>query len=153
MIAVALTVAAALSLAACVADGEFTSVPSAAPSIDPESEAEIEIEVAPDFLPDGTALANKDYFDHVSRSLFAQHPDVLDIEILVVLDAAGFDRSAMEATRGSTPTGHNAEAIEFAVRAHTDCLIGQWGKNVYTSYIAPVLADGSCLLGNTLRLG
>lgn len=155
MTAVALTVGVALSLTACVGDNEPVTPPSVTPSIAPTTpsvDPESEPEAPPDFLPDGTALANKDYFDYVSRSLFAQQPGVPDIEILAMLESAGFDRSAMEVTRGKTPTGRNAEAIEFAVRAHDDCLIGQWGKNVYTSYIAPVLADGSCLLGNTLRL-
>lgn len=117
------------------------------PSVEPQ------VTEAPDFLPGGTALANKNYFDYVNQALFAQQPGVPDIEILAMLEAAGFDRSAMEVTRGKTPTGRNAEAIEFAVRAYDDCLIGQWGKSVYTSYIAPVLADGSCLIGNTLTLG
>ncbi|MBX3093853.1 MAG: hypothetical protein KF680_04825 [Cryobacterium sp.] len=157
--AVALAVAMVLSLTACLAESEHEAPPSATPSItptapsaDPETRPDSEGDEAPDFLPDGTALANKDYFDYVNQVLFGQQPGVADIEILAMLEAAGFDGSAMEVTRGKTPTGRDAEAIEFAVRAHDDCLIGQWGKNVYTSYIAPVLADGSCLIGNTLTL-
>lgn len=156
MTVVAVTVAVVLSVTACAGDAEPMPTPSATQpgtSATPSAVPEPEVEEAPDFLPGGTALANKDYFDYVNRVLFDRRPGVPDIEILTMLEAAGFDRAGMEVTRGKTPTGRNAEAIEFAVRAHDDCLIGQWGKNRYTSYIAPVLTDGSCLIGDTLTLG
>lgn len=161
MTAVAAAVAALAVLAGCSSDPEPMPTPppaaptassSPTPDAQPPAESEAPVEEAPDFLPGGTALANKKYFDYINQALFERRAGVPDIEILQMLVQAGFDKSAMEVTRGKTPTGRSAEAIEFAVRAHDDCLIGQWGKSTYTSYIAPVLADGSCLLGDTLTL-
>lgn len=129
-----------------------TATSSPGPDAHPSPEPEPEVEQTPNFLPGGTALANKAYFDYVNQNLFTQSPGVADIDILAMLAAAGFDKAGMEVTRGKTPTGRKAEAIEFAVRAHDDCLIGQWGKNLYTSYIASVLVDGSCLIGDTRTL-
>lgn len=156
--ALAITIAAALT--GCTDSGDPMPTPPA-PSTTPsataisEPQPEPDTEPTPDepqppqFLPGGTALANKDYFDYVSRDLFDRKPNVDTRGIINALVTAGFDKTAMQITKDTTPTGRKPEAIEYSVRAHDDCLIGQWGKNRYTSYIAPVLANGDCLIGDT----
>lgn len=142
----------AVTLAACSDSGDSmptppatspSASPSAAPDVTPSEEEPL------DFLPGGTALANKDYFDYVNREHFDRHSDSDARSIIDMLVSAGFDKADMQITKDTTPTGRKPEAIEFSVRTPHDCLIGQWGKNTYTSHIVPVLANGDCLIGDT----
>lgn len=130
--------------------------PSLAPSTTPSASTEPSPtpteEEPPEILPGGTALANKEYFDYVNRSFFERRPGAGSLDIAQMLIDSGFAKSSIQVTKDTTPTGRKTEAIEFSVRAHDDCLLGQWGKGAYTSYIAPVLANGDCLIGQTLPI-
>ncbi|HRP99003.1 MAG TPA: hypothetical protein PK781_00920 [Terrimesophilobacter sp.] len=157
-VAGALTLSLALTLTACGSTGDPMPTPTvtaptasapASPSPEPETEPTPAEEKPPTLLPGGTALANKDYFDYVNRSLFNRRPGVGSNDIAAMLISAGFAKGDIQVTKDTTPTGRKTEAIEFSVRAHDDCLIGQWGKSIYTSYIAPALANGHCLIGET----
>ena len=152
-----MVVAAALaaSLTACTDGGDPMPTPTqpvATSSASPSPEPAPTEEAPPDFLPGGTALANKNYFDYVNTALFNRRPSVGSTDIVAMLVSAGFSKSDIEITKDTTPLGRKTEAIEFAVHAHDECLLGQWGKNSYTSYIAPVLGNGDCLIGNTLPI-
>src|SRR5690554_3753840 len=99
---------------------------SASPSASAEPAPTPTEEEPPELLPGGTALANKDYFDYVSRTFFERRPGAGSLDIAGMLVSAGFAKSSIQVTKDTTPTGRKVEAIEFAVRAHDDCLLGQW---------------------------
>ena len=155
MTAAVLAATALLALVGC-ATGEpmptppapSTSASASAPATTEPEPAPV-VDAVPEFLPGGTALANKDVFDHTNQTLLSNQPGAKGKDIIDALAATGFDKSAMQVTYDTTPTSRSVEAIEFSVRAHDDCLIGQWGHAVYSSVIAPVLANGSCLIGKT----
>lgn len=67
------------------------------------------------------------------------------------LAAAGFDKAAMQVTNDTSTVGNPAESIQFAVRWGEECLIGQVGPATGepVTVIVPVLAEGSCLVGQT----
>lgn len=146
------------SLTACSDTGDPlptrtpTGSPTPSASASPEAPAGPTEDEPPELLPGGTALANKVYFDYTNRAFFNRRPGARSPEIVDLLTSAGFAKTDIEITKDTTPTGRRTEAIEFAVRAHDDCLIGQWGKNRYTSYITDVLSNGRCLIGDTLPI-
>lgn len=143
---------AALALVGCVADDEAVPMPvptSASPS--PSASAAPEPR-DPELLENGTALANKEFFDFVNTRYLTANPSPSSRGLIDNLVAAGFDRSAMEVTSDKTPLGRPVDTIEFSVRAYDDCLIGQVGGFGYTSTILPATGGGTCLVGKTLPI-
>lgn len=142
---------AALLLAGCVSGDPqpvATSSSSAAPS--PSASASAAPVVIPKFLPNGTALANKAYFDYVNKTLLDKKPDAGGQAIIDNLIEAGFDKAAMQVTPDRTAVlALNADSIQFSVQAFEQCLIGQISGHGYTSVIGPIVSDGICLAGKT----
>ncbi|WP_235500213.1 DUF6993 domain-containing protein [Arthrobacter sp. Leaf69] len=60
---------------------------------------------------------------------------------------AGFPSGSVEVTASRTPTGLDADAVEVAVSAGQDCIVGQLRDGSVTSAVLPPLADGRCLVG------
>lgn len=141
----------ATALAACSPETESAPVATVSPS--PRASAMPSPSPAPakdpEFQAEGSAFANRAYFDHVNERLFAESPDARGRDIIDNLVAAGFDKARMEVTADRTPLGNPTEAIEFSVGIGDDCLVGQWGHGEYSSIIAPVLGTGTCLVGAT----
>ncbi|GAB3035435.1 hypothetical protein GCM10027052_11650 [Parafrigoribacterium mesophilum] len=104
---------------------------------------------APHLVQGGTAEDNHAYFDVVNKALFTDQPQATGRTIIDSLVAAGFDKSAMQVTPDTTPTGKNTDSIQFSVQLGADCLIGQSGSGEYTSVVGPALATGGCLVGKT----
>ena len=57
----------------------------------------------------------------------------------------------MQVTNDTSTVGNPAESIQFAVRWGEECLIGQVGPATGepVTVVVPVLAEGSCLVGQT----
>lgn len=139
-----------LSIAGCASQPAPVPVPSASsgPVITPSELPE----APPEFLPDGSAEENREYFDYVVSRHVADGGAMSRDGIVAALTAAGWGADAIEATPDATPLGNAADALTFAVRAGDDCLIGQW-HGEYSSIVAPLLASGRCLVGAPLTAG
>jgi hypothetical protein len=144
-------VVVATALAGCAPDRD-TTVPMPLPTTTPSSTAVPTNEPEPDptMLPGGTALANRAYFDFVNNRLLAVNSNPAGKAIIDNLVAAGFDKAAMQITPDKTSQLRRpVDSIEFSVRLHDDCLIGQFAGGAYHSIVGPVLTDGGCLIGKT----
>lgn len=136
-------------LAGCVQGGDAvgSDAPTAAPTATvPETPA------TPDALalqPDGTAEDNLEYFTSVVTGFLAASPDANGRDIIDHLVAAGFTKADMELTADTTAVGLEADNIQFSVRMNGSCLIGQNGNVGVHTVTAPLLATGTCLVGNT----
>jgi hypothetical protein len=136
-------VVALLSMAAgCSTATAPSPSPSGAPVITPTEIPDAE----PEFLPEGTAAENRDYFDYVVSRHIADEGALGRDGFTTALVAAGWTPDTIEATADVTPLGNAADATTFAVRMGDDCLVGQW-NGTYSSAIAPLLASGTCLVG------
>jgi len=148
--AVATAAIVGLVLAGCVA-GEPAPVASptsasATPSATP-TERPV---VAPSFLPGGTALANKAYFDYVNTGLLNDNPNAGGQAIIDNLIDAGFDVATMQVTPDKTAVMRiDADSIQFSVLTSDQCLIGQTSPRGYHSIIGPEVSEGICLSGKT----
>lgn len=60
----------------------------------------------------------------------------------------------MEVTFDRTAVDLEADSIQFSVRLHGECLIGQVGPDGdgYHSIVAPLLGSGTCLIGATRQI-
>lgn len=67
------------------------------------------------------------------------------------IDAAGFDRSAMQVTADRTTVDLRAGSVQFSVRLGDECLVGQYGPESggYHGAVRPALGHGGCLVGRT----
>ena len=110
-----------------------------------------ESSVIPEFVPGGTAIQNKPYFDYVNRQTVALTPNPAGRAFVDALVAAGFDRAAMQLTPDTTAADLTADSIQFSVQVGEQCLIGQWGTGSqgYRSTVAPVVTGIGCLIGET----
>lgn len=106
-------------------------------------------EKPPEFIEGGTALENQPYFDYVNQATLAQNATASSHELVDALAAAGFDKAAMEVTFDRTNVDLEADYIIVSVKMQDECLIGQRSARGYTSQVMPVLATGTCLLGET----
>lgn len=142
----------AVSMAACTA-GPVAPEPSASTTTKPAPAAglpTLEPGPPPEFAPDGTAAENLPFFDYTTIMVILGGDDIGGPEIIDGLAAAGFDKSQMQVSRDTTPTGLQADSIQFSVLFHDECLIGQWGASTgFHSMIAPPLATEQCLVGST----
>lgn len=96
-------------------------------------------------------------FDAAVAQVWAGTNPVSSLAYIDALVAAGFDKAAMQATNDISTVGYAAESIQFSVRwGDADCLIGQVGPSTGdqpVTAIMPQLADGRCLVGETMPLG
>ncbi|QNE43141.1 hypothetical protein F1C15_04305 [Frigoribacterium sp. NBH87] len=133
-----------VALLAAALTGCTTEAPAPAPSTSAAATAEPSAD--PTITPDSTSDEAYAYFDLVARG----HVDANDGRSMVdTLVAAGFDKAAMEVTPDSTSIGRAADSVQFSVLWGSDCLIGQTSGAGYSSQLAPVLGNGSCLVGTT----
>jgi hypothetical protein len=124
-----------------VAPTASSSSPSSTPSAPPAAAATL--------LPEGTAADNKAFFDQVNQATIAADPAAGGQAFTTNLRTSGFDIAAMQVTADITTVGVAADSIQFSVQWKDECLIGQYGRAVYTSTVAPVLGSGGCLIGQT----
>lgn len=103
-------------------------------------------------VPDGTAEENLPIFASVVNAVWATPAQVTGLAYIDALAAAGFDRATMELTPDVSTVGNPAESIQFSVRWIDECLIGQVGPATGgpVAIVAPVLAEGRCLIGETV---
>ena len=106
---------------------------------------------APALVIGGTAQQNKPFFDRVNRATLAANPNAHGRDFIDALVAAGFVKKDMQVTPDTTTIGLKANSIQFSVKLGSTCLIGQNGADAggYSSLVTPVLATGTCLIGDT----
>ncbi|WP_374010768.1 hypothetical protein [Leifsonia sp. LS-T14] len=102
-------------------------------------------------VPGGTAEQNLAYFDQVNKATLAANPNAQGRDFIDALVGAGFPKADMQVTVDTTTIGLKANSIQFSVRMGDSCLIGQNGADAggYGSMVTPVLATGTCLVGQT----
>ncbi len=141
--------AAAFALAlltGCV--GARPAVPTATAS--PTPTASRSADPRPSLHPDGTATDNLPLFAAVTAQVWTGVDQVKGRAYIDALVAAGFDKAAMQVTSDVSTIGRPAESIEFAVRWHDECLVGQVGPAIGSPVTAVLpLAGSSCLVGKT----
>ena len=124
-----------------------TAAPSAtvAPTPSPTASA------AGGLVSGGTAAENLPLFEAVTAAVWASPEQVSGRAYIDALVAAGFDKSAMQVTPDQTTVGNPAETIQFSVRWGEECLVGQVGPatGAPVAVVVPVLAEGTCLVGQT----
>lgn len=103
---------------------------------------------APTYRPDGSAQANKAWFDAVNTKLFAADGGANGRAIIDSLVSAGFDKAAMQVTPDKTSINGGVDSILFSVKIGDSCLLGQRGGG-YSSAVETALASGLCLIGKT----
>lgn len=142
-------VLAALLLAGCVpsADSPTPETSAATPTTQPTDAPATPEPLALD--PDGTAEGNLAFFTSVVDAYLAANPEAGGRDIVDHLVGSGFDKANMEVTADTTAVGLDADNIQFSVRMNGTCLIGQNGNVGVHTATAPLLATGTCLVGNT----
>ena len=102
-------------------------------------------------IPGGTAEDNLPLFAAVTGAVWASPDAVSGRAYVDALVAAGFDKAAMQVTQDKTTVGNPAESLQFSVRWRDECLIGQVGPatGAPVTVVAPALAEGTCLVGQT----
>lgn len=122
-----------------------TADPSASPSASP---------AVPILEPHGTATDNLPFFNYVNEHVIATTSSPTGMDFIDALTAAGFDRAEMQVTADKTTVGLTPGSIQFSVRFHGECLIGQngAGSDGYHSEVAPLLSTGACLIGKTVAI-
>ncbi|MCR2814444.1 DUF6993 domain-containing protein [Microbacterium jiangjiandongii] len=146
----ALALAAALLLATACAPSPQPEPAPASPTAGAPTATEPE-PAGPALSPDGSAADNLPLFTAVAQTVWASPQSAEGRAYIDALVAAGFDKAAMQVTEDTSTIGNAAESLQFAVQWGEDCLLGQAGPvtgTVVTS-VAPALAGGGCLLGET----
>jgi hypothetical protein len=72
--------------------------------------------------------------------------------LVAAIEAAGFDRSAIERTREADSLGAPVTFLEIAVRAGDGCLVGQVGEGEPVALRTAALGGGRCLVGDVIGL-
>lgn len=157
LLASTIAVGACILLAGCSSIQERTPTPAgtARPtSATPTPAAVATPKPAPTFRPELPASKNHDYFDRIAAGVHAADREAGGAAFIDALAAGGFDRSQMEVTFDRTAVDLEADSIQFSVRVHGECLIGQVGpgRDGYHSIVAPVLGTGTCLIGATRQI-
>ena len=100
--------------------------------------------------PQGDATANLPFFSSIVAAVWATPQNVSGRAYIDALVAAGFDKGAMQVTQDQSTVGNPAESIQFSVVWKGECLVGQVGPATGqpVAVVLPVLADGSCLVGD-----
>lgn len=143
-----------LTLGGCLAIPD-DEVPGATPtdvmSEIPDETTEL-VEVIPEFIPGGSAQDNLPYIDLVLTDAGAGSGLFGSLDAVAALEAAGFSRQDIEVTSDRTRLELSAESVTIAVRVGEECALGQWSSSWYSSAVEPILASGTCLVGDTLSL-
>jgi hypothetical protein len=149
----ALVVAASLIVLAVVT-GCAPTAPLPVPTAGPVETAQPSPTPTPDpqLVEGGTAGQNRPYFEFVLRTLLDESPQAPTSALVGALVDAGFEKSAMQATVTTTPTGARADSILVSVRIGDQCLIGQAANGGLATELADVLGSGACLVGRTASL-
>lgn len=102
-------------------------------------------------MPNGTAVDNLPVFTAVTDSVWDSADRGSGRAYIDALVAAGFDKTAMQVTNDTSTVGNPAESIQFSVRWGEECLVGQVGPATGepVTVVVPVLAEGTCLVGET----
>jgi hypothetical protein len=110
-------------------------------------------EFIPEFVEGGSALENQPYIDFViSQALDGQGSQRAGLGVVEALVAAGFSQEFMELTPDRSLIELPVDSTSVAIQIGEECVIGQWGTDWYVSAVEPVLATGTCLLGETISL-
>ena len=149
---VLMTLACAVPLAGCAAIAPDSinrpSVPSL-PLVPSPPASTTNTAPAASFRPDGSAEANKAWFDAANTRLIGTNSEANGRAIIDSLVAAGFDRASMQLTPDKTSIDGGVDSILFSVKIRDSCLLGQYGAGGYSSAVEPVLKSGLCLIGKT----
>ena len=148
-----LVVAAVCALTACTGAGPIgptdpvqtgTATPTATSTAAPPPST-------PVLLPDASAAENLAFFASIVDQVWATENRAAGRAYIDALVEGGFDKAAMEVTHDTSTVGNPAESIQFAVRWQDECLVGQVGPATGDPYtvVVPVLAEGTCLVGDT----
>ncbi|MHC5795763.1 DUF6993 domain-containing protein [Lacisediminihabitans sp. FW035] len=137
----------AFALAGCTSATPTPSATSTSSSASPSRTATPA--PAPSYRPDGTAQANKAWFDSVNTKFFAANSGANGRAIIDSLVSAGFDKAAMQVTPDRTSINGGVDSILFSVKIGDSCLLGQHGGGGYSSAVEKALTSGLCIIGKT----
>ncbi|RWR20337.1 hypothetical protein D8Y24_10015 [Agrococcus lahaulensis] len=84
-------------------------------------------------------------------ALEGQSPTAPDA-LVAAVEAAGFERSAIERTREVDSLGAPVTFVQIAVRDGDGCLIGSVGEGEATAVRASALGSGRCLVGEIVTV-
>lgn len=120
-----------------------TTAPAASTSPEPSA--------PPTLRPELSASENLAFFDSVGQAVVAANPEAGGRDFIDALVAAGFDKAQMQVTADRTTIDLEADSLQFSVLFQGECLIGQYGPKSggFHSAVRPVLATGTCLVGQT----
>ncbi|GAB3125990.1 hypothetical protein GCM10027056_22670 [Glaciibacter psychrotolerans] len=136
-----------IALAGCSASEVSPSTSPAAPAPSASAPAPT---TAPVLDPAESATENLPYFDFISQNVLTANPEAGGRDFIDALAVGGFDKTQMELTPDRTTVDLAADSVLFSVRFNSECLVGQSGAATgYHSYVAPILASGTCLVGTT----
>ncbi|WP_051222793.1 DUF6993 domain-containing protein [Agrococcus lahaulensis] len=86
------------------------------------------------------------------RAALEGHSPADPAALVAALEAAGFERSAIERTRELDSLGEPVTFLEVAVRRGESCLLGQVGEGEATALRADALGGGRCLVGEIVTV-
>jgi hypothetical protein len=157
LLASTIAVGAGILLAGCSAIQERTPTPAATARPTEATPTPAETPTAKPaltFRPELPASENHDYFDRIAAAVHAADREAGGAAFIDALAEGGFDKSQMEVTFDRTAVDLEADSIQFSVRVHGECLIGQVGpdRDGYHSVVAPLLGSGTCLIGATRQI-
>ncbi|UOW00670.1 hypothetical protein [Agrococcus sp. SCSIO52902] len=84
-------------------------------------------------------------------ALEGQSPSAPDA-LVAAVEAAGFERSAIERTREVDSLGAPVTFVQIAVRDGDGCLVGSVGEGEATAVRASALGSGRCLVGEIVTV-
>lgn len=84
-------------------------------------------------------------------ALEGQSPSAPDA-LVAAVEAAGFERSAIERTREVDSLGAPVTFVQIAVREGDGCLVGSVGEGEATAVRASALGSGRCLVGEIVTV-
>jgi hypothetical protein len=128
--------------------------PSETSAEKPTSDA---LEAAPEFVPEriegGSARENQPHIDWVIETARAESGTRLrGLEVVSLLEASGYPRSAMELTPDFSLTELPADSTSLGLRFEGECVVAQWGRDWFASAVEPVVVGDKCLVGETVSL-
>lgn len=139
------------TLTSCLAIPDEPEVPAEPTAVLSPDDGET-VEAIPEFVPDGSAQDNLPYIDWVLTKAGAGSGLLGSLDAVAALEEAGFTRENMEVTSDRTKLELAAESTTIVVIIDGECAMGQWSNSWYSSSVEPLLASGTCLLGDTLSL-
>jgi len=110
---------------------------------------------APKLIADGTPKENLPYFLFILNTAYQNSTDAntTSEEMAAYLANAGFDTSTIQISENATALGLNPDSKFVSVIFNGECLVGTWGSSMTTptATVLPLLPQGGCLLGGTIR--